>query len=437
MPPTPTATEDQDQDVRRDASQRLEDHLEKRQQAAAAANEIVTRAAEENRDLTGEELQAHSRATADLLSHHEQVNALRTHLGLVAPLSTVRYEDIPVGGDPRVAPRDDGTELSELEQRLAQRDYRDAFLSYVRRGASGMPLAQREVLEQVRAQSTGDDETGGFLVPTQLSNQIIETMQTWNGVERAGATVITTENGVEIQFPTADAVEEGEIIGENTDANEDDEEFGLVAIRAYIFSSKMIRVPRTLLQDVGMGGAQFSNYLSNRLGRRIGRRQGRAFTTGTGASQPEGVATAAEVGKTAAGAAAVTYGELVDLKFSVDEAYRMSARWMFKDGTLAALMKLLDADNRPLLNWDPRPGEPDTILGDPFSTNNHMPEMATGNKSILYGDFSGYLIRRVRGVEILRLEERYAERHQIALLGFQRADGALLDTGAIKALKQA
>lgn len=436
MPDAPVI--DQDPDARRDARERLQEHLDKRQEAVAAAEAIVRDAnerPEDQRDLTAEELEAHSRATAEILRHNDQVVALRQHLGLVEPLASVRYEDIPVGADPRTAPRDGGEELTELERRTSTREYRSAFLTYLRSGLGRLTPEQRELLDGVqRAQSAGDDELGGFLVPTQLSGRVIETAQTWNGVERAGATVVTTQNGVEIQFPTASAVDEGEIVGENDAASEDEEEFGLVAIRAYIFSSKMVRVPRSLLQDSGI---DLDTYLSNRLGRRIGRRQGRAFTTGTGASEPEGVVTGSTVGKTAAGAAAVTYGELVDTKYSVDEAYRMNARWMFKDDTLAALLKLTDNDGRPLINWDPRMGEPDTILGDPFTTNNHMPAMTTGNKSILYGDFSGYMVRRVRGVEILRLEERYAERHQIALLGFQRADGALLDTGAVKALQQA
>lgn len=426
--PTEPAGED-----RRDARQRLEGHLEERQTAVTAANEIITRAAEEDRELTAEELQSHSRATADIIRHNEQVQALRSHLGLVEPMATVRYEDIPVGADPRQAPPDDGTRLSDVERAASTREYEAAFRSYLVRG-NGMPAAHRDLLEQVRAQSSADDETGGYLVPTTLAGRVIETAQTWNGVERAGATVVTTDNGAEIQWPTANAVDEGEIIGENVDATEDTEEFGIVAVRAYIFSSKMIRVPRSLLQDSGI---DLTGYLSGRIGRRIGRRQGRAFTTGTGASEPEGITTAATVGKTAAAAGAVTYLELVDLKYSVDEAYRMNGRWMFNDTTLATLLKLVDADQRPLINWDPRIGEPDTIQGDPFTTNNHMPDVASENKSILYGDYSGYTVRRVRGVEILRLEERYAERHQIGLIGFHRADGALLDTGAVKALKQA
>ncbi|MBL4702094.1 MAG: phage major capsid protein, partial [Phycisphaeraceae bacterium] len=64
-----------------------------------------------------------------------------------------------------------------------------------------------------------------------------------------------------------------------------------------------------------------------------------------------------------------------------------------------------------------------------FVVNNDVPVMAASAKSILFGDFSKYLIRDVLGFQILRLEERYAEFLQIGFLGFPRHDGALIDAG--------
>jgi HK97 family phage major capsid protein len=58
-----------------------------------------------------------------------------------------------------------------------------------------------------------------------------------------------------------------------------------------------------------------------------------------------------------------------------------------------------------------------------------MAVMATSAKSILFGDFSKYWIRRVAGVQVLRLTERYADFNQTAFIGFQRWDGNLIDAG--------
>jgi HK97 family phage major capsid protein len=60
-----------------------------------------------------------------------------------------------------------------------------------------------------------------------------------------------------------------------------------------------------------------------------------------------------------------------------------------------------------------------------------MATMTISAKSILFGDFSKYLIRDVRDFTLLRLDERYAEFLQVAFLAFMRSDGDLLNAGTV------
>ncbi len=63
---------------------------------------------------------------------------------------------------------------------------------------------------------------------------------------------------------------------------------------------------------------------------------------------------------------------------------------------------------------------------------------ATGVKSVLYGDFeAGYVVRRVKDLELLRLAERYAEFGQVGFIAFDRMDELVQDNSAYKALTQA
>ena len=48
---------------------------------------------------------------------------------------------------------------------------------------------------------------------------------------------------------------------------------------------------------------------------------------------------------------------------------------------------------------------------------------------MIYGDLTKYIIREVRGITLMRLDERCAELHQVAFLAFARYDGDLLDAG--------
>jgi HK97 family phage major capsid protein len=81
--------------------------------------------------------------------------------------------------------------------------------------------------------------------------------------------------------------------------------------------------------------------------------------------------------------------------------------------------------------WQPglTVGQPDMIMGYQYVINQSMTTPATGVKSILFGDFSKYLIRDVRDITLLRLDERYADAHQVGFLAFSRSDGDLLDAG--------
>jgi HK97 family phage major capsid protein len=74
-------------------------------------------------------------------------------------------------------------------------------------------------------------------------------------------------------------------------------------------------------------------------------------------------------------------------------------------------------------------GAPDTILGYPYTINQSVAVPGSNAKCILFGDFSKYLIRDVRDITLLRLDERFAEFGQVAFLAFSRHDGDLLDAG--------
>ena len=52
-----------------------------------------------------------------------------------------------------------------------------------------------------------------------------------------------------------------------------------------------------------------------------------------------------------------------------------------------------------------------------------MPAATTGLVSVVFGDFSYYIVRDVMDITVLRLVERYAELAQVGYLAFSRHDG--------------
>jgi HK97 family phage major capsid protein len=188
-----------------------------------------------------------------------------------------------------------------------------------------------------------------------------------------------------------------------------------------------------LLQDSAI---DVNATVMNMLGVRLGRAANTYLTIGTGTSQPKGVLTAATLGKAGLTGQTTTviYADLVDLLFSVDKAYRDNpgARFMMNDSTFKAILKMVDSQNRPLIlpYGAPLAGNiPVALFGKDITINNDVPAMGVSAKSILYGDFSKYMIRQLMQINIQRLVERYAEFGQVGFIGLMRLDGQLLDAG--------
>jgi HK97 family phage major capsid protein len=80
-------------------------------------------------------------------------------------------------------------------------------------------------------------------------------------------------------------------------------------------------------------------------------------------------------------------------------------------------------------------GEPDRILGYRYVINQDFPSLAASAKVAAFGDWSKYVIRQVRDVNIVRLNETFAARMQTAFLGWLRVDGKLIQPAAIKLLQ--
>jgi HK97 family phage major capsid protein len=280
------------------------------------------------------------------------------------------------------------------------------------------------------AMSIGVGDEGGYTVPEGFQNKLEIAALAYAGgmIDPNVVTVLRTSSGNPLPMPTSDDTSNtGERIAENTQVAAQDVAFGQIMLNAWLYSSKVVKVPVTLMQDSAF---DMNSFLAGRLGERIGRIWNTDLTVGAGtAGIPNGIVTASTLGKTLAGAAAITELELIDLEHSVDPAYRVNGRYMFSDAVLALLRKLVDGDSRPVFSAGMNVGEYDRIHGYPYTINQSVPAPTTGLKSVIFGDLKKYQTRIALGMTLLRLTERYADYLQVGFLAFARADGDLLDAG--------
>ncbi len=306
------------------------------------------------------------------------------------------------------------------------------FNKWLRNGDSALSAEDWRSVRATMSTTTGSQ--GGYSVQTDVAARLLNQLKDFGGM-RAVSTVIQTDKGNDIQFPTSDGTSEvGELIGQNTTATASDPSFGTLTHSVYKYSSKIVAVPYELLQDSQIDVEAF---VRDRLAERLGRITNTHFTTGTGSGQPNGIVTASAAGKTGATGqtTSVIFDDLVDLIHSIDPAYRAlgRCRFMMNDGSLAKIRKLKDTGGRPIFmpGYDGLGGAmADTVLGYPVTVNSDVAVMAANAKSILFGDFTYYTIRDVMDVRLFRFEDSaYAKLGQVGFLAWLRTGGNLVGNG--------
>lgn len=342
-------------------------------------------------------------------------------------------------------------ETNSNEERDGEVTYRQAFYEYLRAQGqqSDMRPEARAVLQrgfqpidgETRAQTTAN-AAGGYTMPIEVQSEIIRVMKLWGPMYDPTVTrEILTSGGFQMPFPTVDdTAKTGAAATQGTTLLDDasgDVVFGQKTLTAFSYATPWLRVSKEIADD---SLHTMEAFLGSLLGERLGRITNAQLTTGVGTTAPQGIVTGSVAGKTAASTTAFTADEIIDLEHSVDPAYRGSpmAAYMFSDPVLAAIRKLKDGQGNYL--WQAgnvQQGVPGTLNGRTYYINQDMSQaFTTGQKLILWGDFSKYFVRKVGAPLIGAIQDKDFW-PGFGIAGWVRFDGQLMDTAAIKHLKLA
>ena len=326
------------------------------------------------------------------------------------------------GANPARQPQDGGLSVKQ------------AVALYLRMGAN---VSAEQAVQIRNAMSTTTTTEGGFTVPSEIAAMVIDKLKAFGGM-RDVATILSTSTGVAMNWPTSDGTADvGAIVGQNVVANTADINFGTIGLNPFYYTSNQIALPLELIQDSAIDVVA---YVIERLATRIARIQNTHFTVGGGTTVPDGVIPKAATGKTGTTGQTLTviYDDLIDLKHSVNRAYRANSVYMMNDLSVATVSKLKDTTGRPI--WTPGDaesivnGKPDTLCGYPVVINDDVAVMAANAKSIAFGDFSKYTIRDIAGTTAIRRfdDSAFALKNQVGFCGWTRSGGNLLDTAAVR-----
>ena len=311
-------------------------------------------------------------------------------------------------------------------------EYLTAFKAHMRRG------------DITAAMSVGTAADGGYLAPVEWDRTITNKLKQLSPI-RANAQVITTSTGGFSRVYN-DGVTGSGWVGE-TAARPATATPGLSSLAfatGELYANPAIT--QTALDDVAI---DLENWLADEVDGEFAIQENIAFLSGNGVNKPDGILTyvtgaanaskhpfGAITGITAAGAAAVTTDEVIDLVYSLPSERNQNAKFYLNRSSLGKLRKLKDGQGNYI--WQPSfvAGEPSTLAGYPVVEVPGMPNIATGLVSMLFGDMAAtYLVIDRVGIRVLR--DPFTNKPFVHFYTTKRVGGGVQNPEYMRFLKQA
>lgn len=313
-----------------------------------------------------------------------------------------------------------GEPKKETQEELEER----AFVKYVLGAAAG--------LEERAGELNLTMANNGAIVPTSIANKIIKKVKDISPIlSRATVYYMTGELKVPVYGASSGHDVKVAYSDDFTELTADAGKFTSVDLKGYLVGALTL-IGRKLKTNAMFNVTDFIvNYMAEEIAAFL---EGELLN-GTTSKMEGALSTTNE--KTAAAAAAITADELIDLQAKVKQAFQSDACWIMHPETFTAVKKLKDGQNRYLLQDDFTGEFPYRLLGKPVFVSDNMPKIATGKKTVLYGDMSGLSVKIAEQLEIEVLREKYATQHAIGVVAWMEVDSKVTDSQRMAVLKMA
>lgn len=376
---------------------------ENREEKVKALENVLNAAKTENRAMTAEE-----QASFDAIEKE------------IADIDkTIEAEERAAKAKNTKETGDNGVE-QETQEELEER----AFVKYVLGAAAG--------LEERAGELNLTMANNGAIVPTSIANKIIKKVKDISPIlSRATVYYMTGELKVPVYGASSGHDVKVAYSDDFTELTADAGKFTSVDLKGYLVGALTL-IGRKLKTNAMFNVTDFIvNYMAEEIAAFL---EGELLN-GTTSKMEGALSTTNE--KTAAAAAAITADELIDLQAKVKQAFQSDACWIMHPETFTAVKKLKDGQSRYLLQDDFSGEFPYRLLGKPVFVSDNMPKIATGAKTVLYGDMSGLSVKIAEQLEIEVLREKYATQHAIGVVAWMEVDSKVTDSQRMAVLKMA
>lgn len=324
---------------------------------------------------------------------------------------------------------------SEMEKKLASFNFgaggasalsaeKKAFDIFVKKGDKGLSA------EEFKTLNTESGPDGGFLVPTEMSNEIYKKIIEISDV-RAIAKV--RNMGKLLRQPIRSTVPTVYRTGEMQSTTASQSVYEQRELVAKTLTCE-VHITRQELEDAGF---DMATQIAEDVAIAMAEKDGRDFVVGDGSpTTPQGFMSAQGIESFNSGVADnITSDSLINITGQIKVGY--NPMYAFNRRTLAAIRQLKDSVGQYL--WVPgqlSAGVPNNLNGYRYVSLINMPDIGSNTYPVIFGDFyRGYLIGDRQGMYVIRDDYTMASQNIVRFIFTRRDDGLVVLDEAFKKLK--
>jgi HK97 family phage major capsid protein len=250
--------------------------------------------------------------------------------------------------------------------------------------------------QKLQILSDGTAADGGYLVPEEFANVIIEDIRDQN-IMRQLASVMTT-NSDTVHIPSLISRPKAAWRAEKAAKNTSTASFTENVLTPYSLAA-IVPLSNELVADAQLGvGGSIVNYIAGLMATSLNEAEESAFWVGNGSGKPTGVDGGSYSLRTVAAGAGATDSQradaIINAYANTPQGYRNRAVWVGNMGTWGEVGRLKDSQNRYLLT-DLAGSPTQTLKGRPVYESNYL-----AGGTLLFGDFSFYQIVDREGISV-------------------------------------
>ena len=337
-----------------------------------------------------------------------------------------------------------------------QAEHTRAFEAWLRQPHSQNARAELETLQQ-KAVTIGTDGAGGYAVPEQLAQQILQRLRDLSPIRQI-ARVMPVSSSDFKEIVDVGGISSG-WVGEGDTRTETDtpsiEEVAPTFGTCFAYPKASEESLADIMFDV-------QSWLVDRASEELAIQEGAAFISGNGTKKPTGFLNGAPSSNDDSGSPERAFGTLKYLAtgdangfgslsttspehypadvlwqtvYDLRAGYRMNARWVMNSATAGVIRRFKDADGRYLWQDSLQAGQPALLCGYPVTIAEDMPDIGSNAFPVAFGDFDrGYLVADSFSVRVT-VDSNITTPGQIKFYVRKRVGGKIRDDHAIRLVK--